>query len=416
MKKIALLLCFIAISSALSAQANHPNPQYKLIGQGSVQAKNYYLLTLLEHNAAVKHLLETDAVLSGIAASKTTAFKSSLTDCTDHLCYSQKLKLTDADIQIVSTRLTALYAANTALRTLVKNELIASGTYALYQNLSPQQILIKAWEIEAAGINNVISVYAEGKKPAYPLIDSIGFNVNAKSFDNQMYNAAATIFDGTKNTKLFFGQALTAALIFLDINERTDAANDEPMELGINKAAVLRSKTINWAKYKYTVILVPGAGPGVSGMALSAEGMLRCRLGANRYFEGLAPFIMTSGGKVHPYKTKYIEADEMRKYLINTLHVPASSIIVDPMARHTTTNVRNGVRLIYRYGFPFTKACITCTDKSQSGYIGTVMGDRCIKELGYIPYKLGAKLSDTEQEFYPAIEALQINPLEPLDP
>jgi len=416
MKKIGLLICFIAISCGLKAQADHPNPHYKLIGQGSVQSKNFYLLTLLEHNASVRHLLETDATLSGIAASRSAALKSSLTDCTDHLCYTQKLKLSDEDIKTVSDRLSALYIADIAVQTLVKNDLIASGTYALYQKLTPKEILLKAWEIEAAGINNTISVYAEGKKPNYPLIDSISFNVNAKSFDTQMYNAAATIFDGTKKTKLFFEASLTAALVFLDINERTDAANDEPMELGINKAAVQKSKTVNWSRYKYTVILVPGAGPGPSGMALSAEGMLRCRLGANRYFEGLAPFIMTSGGKVHPYKTKYIEADEMRKYLINTLHVPASAIIVDPMARHTTTNVRNGVRLIYRYGFPFNKACITCTDKSQSGYIGTVMGDRCMKELGYIPYKLGAKLSDTEQEFYPAIEDLQINPLEPLDP
>jgi hypothetical protein len=416
MKKIALILWFVGCGLLLYAQASHPNLQYKLIGHGSVQAKNYYLLSLLQQNGAVRHLLESDAVLRQIATDKTSALKASLNDCTDHFCFTQKLKFSDIEIKTIGDRLVALYTPTNALGTMVKNELIASGTYALYRNLMPRQILVKAWQIEAAGINNVIEVYAEGKKPAYPLIDSISFNVQAKSFDTQMFNAAATIFDGTKNTRLFFQQSLTSALIFLDINERTDAANDEPMAAGINKAAIKKSKTVNWAKYKYSVILVPGAGPAVRGTALSAEGMLRCRLGANRYFEGFAPFIMTSGGKVHPYKTRYCEADEMQKYLVQTLHVPANAVIVDPMARHTTTNLRNGVRLIYRYGFPFNKAAITCTDKSQSGYIGTVMADRCMKELGYVPYKLGAKLSDTEREFYPAIEALQINPIEPLDP
>jgi hypothetical protein len=37
-------------------------------------------------------------------------------------------------------------------------------------------------------------------------------------------------------------------------------------------------------------------------------------------------------------------------------------------------------------------------------------------DLGYIPYSLGRRLSNTEQEFYPNIASLQINPLEPLDP
>jgi hypothetical protein len=41
---------------------------------------------------------------------------------------------------------------------------------------------------------------------------------------------------------------------------------------------------------------------------------------------------------------------------------------------------------------------------------------RCIKELQETPYKNGERLSDTEVEFYPLVEALHINPLEPMDP
>ncbi len=416
MKKLTLILCFVACGLQLLAQVNHPSQQYKLIGQGSVKAKNFYLLSLLKHDPAVMHLLEGDAVLSNIAITRAKAIQASLVDCKDYTCFTQKLKFTDEEIKTVGDRLTALYIPGNALDRLVKTQLIPSGTHVLYQNLSPKQLLVKAWEIEAAGINKVIAVYAEAKKPNYPTIDSISFNVRSKGYTTQMFNAVATLYDETKNSKLFFQSPLTAALIFLDINERTDAANDEPMAETVNKAAVDKAKTVDWSKYKYSVILVPGAGPGESGMALSAEGMLRCRLGANRYFEGLAPFVMPSGGRVHPFKTKYCEADEMKKYLVETLHVPASAVIVEPQARHTTTNLRNGIRLMYRYGFPFGKPAITCTDKSQSGYIETTMADRCMKELGYMPYKLGKRLSDTEQEFYPLIESLQINPLEPLDP
>lgn len=416
MKKITLILFFLTAGLRLFAQNNHPLQQYKLIGQGSVKAKNYYLLSLFKHDKDVIRLLESDKVLSDMAAAQTAAIKVNLTDCKDYTCFTQTLKFTGEQIKAIGQRLTALYTPGGVLDKLVKTQLIPSGTYVLYQKLTPQQLLVKAWETEAAGINKVISIYAEGKKTGYPAIDSISFNVHGKGYLTQMYNAVATLFDETRNSKLFFQPSLTAALIFLDINERTDAANDEPMVETVNKAAIEKSKTVDWNKYKYSVILVPGAGPGESGMALSANGMLRCRLGANKYFEGLAPFIMTSGGRVHPFKTKYCEADEMKKYLVESLHVPASAIIVEPQARHTTTNMRNGARLMFRYGFPFGKAAITCTDRSQSQYIEKTMAERCMKELGYMPYKLGTRLSDTEQEFYPLIESLQINPLEPLDP
>lgn len=300
MKKLTLILCYVACGLQLFAQTNHPNQQYKLIGQGSVKAKNFYLLSLLKHDPAVMHLLESDAVLSNIATTRAKAIQTSLVDCKDYTCFTQKLKFTDEEIKIAGDRLIALYTPGNALDRLVKTQLIPSGTHVLYQNLSPKQLLVKAWQIEAAGINNVIAVYAEAKKPNYPTIDSISFNVHSKRYETQMFNAVATLYDETKNSKLFFQSSLTAALIFLDINERTDAANDEPMAETVNKATIEKAKTVDWAKYKYSVILVPG--PGESSMALSAEGMLRCRLGANRYFEGLAPFVMPSGGRVHPLK------------------------------------------------------------------------------------------------------------------
>jgi len=91
------------------------------------------------------------------------------------------------------------------------------------------------------------------------------------------------------------------------MNEREQAADFEPMTDGENKAACEKIKSTKWNNYKYSVILIPGAGPEEKDVALSAEGMLRCRLAALQYAKGVAPFIITSGGKVHPYKTKFCE-------------------------------------------------------------------------------------------------------------
>jgi len=184
----------------------------------------------------------------------------------------------------------------------------------------------------------------------------------------------------------------------------------------VNRAAFQRIKKINWGHYKYSVILIPGAGPEDPKVPLSAEGLLRCRIAAQRYFEGLAPFIITSGGRVHPYKTIYSEAYEMKKYLVEKMKVPESAVIMDPHARHTTTNLRNGARLIYRYGIPFTKPALTSTSRGQSLSIETTLAARCLKEFNTVPFKVGNRLSVTEVEFYPLMAALQINPLEPLDP
>ena len=107
---------------------------------------------------------------------------------------------------------------------------------------------------------------------------------------------------------------------------------------------------------------------------------------------------------------------EMKKFLVEKLKIPSSAIIIDPHARHTTTNMRNTARLMYRYGIPFNKPGITCTTRGQSNMIGTSLIARCMKELNLAPYKNGQRLSETEMVFYPLIEALHINPTEPLDP
>lgn len=411
------ILSVIVLFAGFSAFGQLPSsgPLPLSVRQKFVQSKNYYLLTLLGQSAEVKKILERDPVLSKIASSKKDSLAQSLLSCKNSICFAEKAKFTSAEIKLIADRLLKLYQPDNALGLLVKQQLIPSGKYSLYKILKPEEVLQKAWEQDASGINRVIDVYALGAKPNYPAIDSISFDVKNRQYPMLLYDCSASVLEDCQTNKLFFFPAITYALRCLEINERNQAGDFEPMASTVNKAAADRIRIINWNNYKYTLILVPGAGPEKPDEALSAEGMLRCRIAAHRFLAGMAPFIMVSGGKVHPYKTRYCEAEEMKKYLIKTLSVPENAVLTEPHARHTTTNMRNCARLIYQYKIPADKPYLTSTTKAQS-YAITNMAARCEKELHYVPYKIGSRLSDTDQEFYPVKEALQINADEPLDP
>ncbi|WP_316831391.1 YdcF family protein [Pedobacter aquatilis] len=403
------------------AQQKTAVQSYKLIeGKGRsynpyIQYKNYYLLTLMQELPDLRKAITDDEVLQKILKNKTVDVENALKTCTKAIsCYAKAMKFSDTEIQQVNERLAVLFKADNVFGKVVTNHLLPSGCYGLFRDLSEKEMLIKAWEQDAKAINYAIGVYIEGKKPNYPKIDSISFSPLDKEFpelaaSNMMLNIQA-------DKQLFFEPSMNFALGALELNGRLEAADYEPLLSGENQKAIAQIKKTNFNNYKYSVILVPGAGPEDKETELSAGGIIRCRIAAEQFYKGMAPFIVVSGGRVHPYKTKYSEAYEMKKFLVNTLHIPESVIIMEPHARHTTTNLRNCVRLMFRYGMPFQKPGLVSTTKSTIPYIAGVLAERCKKELGYYPYKIGQKLSDTEAEFFPDSMALQIDFDEPLDP
>lgn len=411
-----LLLCFLFVNYTYSQQPN-ADPAYKLISANNyVQSKNFYLLSLLNEIPAVRQMLEGDQVLLKMNTAKRDQVSAALKNCGKDLsCYIDAVKLGDQEIALAGSRLGQLYQSDNALGVLVKKHLVPSGCYNQYDTSDARQLLVKAWMHDAKAVNHTIDVYAKGNPANSPKIDSIAFNVRRPQYlELVTINGGLSLAESAG--RLFYQPSLLFALHSLEINERNQAGDYEPMQQTVNKAALQYAAKLNWDNYKYTLILVPGEGPEEAGVALSAGGMLRCRLAAVQYQKGLAPFIMVSGGCVHPYKTKYNEAAEMKMFLINTLHIPEHAILMEPHARHTTTNLRNCARLIFRYGFPMDKPCITSTAKSQSYYITNMMQSRCTADFGYVPYKNGKRLSDTEAEFYPLASALQLDLDEPMDP
>jgi len=420
--QVVVLLCLL---QAIKVEAQSPNATYRLvINKNFVVVKNYYLLNLLQAIPEAASFVKKDSLLQRMAIAKFDSLQWVITNNDkDIAAMLRAFMFSDAEIKAVSVRFAQLYQSTNLLGKIVQQHLIPSGCYYSYQNLAPVELLIKAWEQDANGINFCLSVYAAGKKPNYPLIDSASIISYTKTgqvspyYASTLHNISYLIAQQfSENKPPFFSIPLAAAVDFIDFNERDQAADDEPMENTINRLAAEKAKTVDWKKFPYTVILVPGAGPDDPAMPLSAEGMIRCRLAAIEYKKGLAPFIVVSGGKVHPYKTKYNEATEMQKYLVNKLDIPASAVIQDPHARHTTTNMRNTVRIMFRYGMPWNKPGITCTTRGQSNMIEKTLIARCQKELNTIPYAVGKRLSETLVEFIPLYASLQINPLEPIDP
>ncbi|HSC39141.1 MAG TPA: hypothetical protein VLD19_14765, partial [Chitinophagaceae bacterium] len=217
------------MSCTLYCQSITPDPHYHLLSGGNfVQSKNYYLLTLLQEDKAVRHMLETDTVLSALATAREEQLKASLKECGyTASCYTERMKFSEPEIAAIGQRLLALYSGSNALGKLVQSQLIPSGTYILFKDLSPQEQLVKAWEQDANGINFTIGVYAEGKKANYPLIDSIAFNTKDNRLSGLVYTTAYTLLSENNGNRLFFSLPMKSALQFLELNERNRAADYE---------------------------------------------------------------------------------------------------------------------------------------------------------------------------------------------
>ena len=266
-------------------------------------------------------------------------------------------------------------------------------------------------------MNSTIEVYGLGKAPRYAEIDSLTYDATSAGYQHVVQSSVAAMEDDRGRLDLFFGVSLRFALEMMFLNHRDEAGRFEPMESGENQAAFRRMKSVKWDRYPYSVIVVPGAGNDRSGIRLSAAGKVRDEVAAKRFRDGKAPFLLVSGGFVHPPHTEYSEAIEMKHDLMARFGIPAGAILVDPHARHTTTNMRHAARLMYRYGMPFEKKALVTTDLSQSASIEDVrFAARCTNELGYVPFKLLGRTSPFDLEFLPLLDALQANPQEPLDP
>lgn len=393
---------------------------YHFLHSGNLVAdKDFYLLTVIGQSSELKTLLEKDKILQDIAIQRNALIKEHSNDtCQTMTSLLAGFRWTNTDSATIDRAIRNLYAKDPKpFDKIIDQHLRPSGCYERFIKLSNEELLLKAWVQYFKGINYIIDQYGLGKKMRYPDVDSASYNVNGEYY-RDMVKIMFSYLDETKNNStLFYKPSLSIAMLLMQNNERDEPARHEPLESGENKKAVQKAQQTAWNKYPYTAILVPGEGPELTTVAIAPAGKLRCDLAAERYKKGIAPFIIVSGGYVHPFHTPYCEAIEMKKYLINTLGIPEKAIIIEPQARHTTTNFRNAARLMIRYGFPLNKPALCVTTKDQEDYIDNPGFDRRNnRELGYLPYQDKKRISTHELSFYPVMESLHMDPYDPLDP
>ena len=219
-----------------------------------------------------------------------------------------------------------------------------------------------------------------------------------------------------KNT-LFFEPTLSYAMKLLEINKRDEAGRHELLEAKDNKKAFENLKNIKWNDYPYSVILVLGSGPGNSGLSISKEGMTRSDEAVKLFQAKQAPLIILSGGYVHPAHTPFCEAVEMKKYIMEKYKISEENILIEPHARHTTTNVRNAARIMFRDQIPTEKKGLITSSQSHIDYVaGETFKKRFMDEIGFVPMQIFQRISPVAIEFIPLKESLFVNSMETLDP
>jgi len=391
-------------------QPASPDLHYKFHkGANALQDRIFYLFTLMEQMPGLSQLMNSDSALNALGQE----YRQRVTYPVSNGVITAPLQFSEQITRKVNAALLQLLQRHPGEMGSLINEMRGSGVFQLYADKADTTLLSLAWKDAADGMNYILNAYTNGKGLLYPVIDSATYYVASPAYRSMIQRVMEQA--GKKKPGLFFRSSLDVALALLELNRRDEAIRYEPLS-STNEAAYKMVKQTDWSKYPYTAMLILGASP-VATEPLSETGKSRCRIGAELYRKGMAPFIIVSGGHVRPVGTRYSEAVEMKKYLVSELKIPAAAVMVDPYARHTTTNVRNAVRIVWRSGIPADKRMMCVSDIMHVAYVNSPMfTNRCKTELGYMP------AADIEQSdlyflsFRPDLRSLQVNAFDPLDP
>ncbi len=384
------------------AAAKQWSPSYKPPASGSqVQDKAFFLATYLRADPALAADLAKDPTLAAFGKSRDDALRAAPGKCAvDASCYASALGWSDLDAAAAADAIVTALAGSGRLAGVAK-DLRASGRSALHATLGDDALVRAAWRDLVASLASTFDAESSALGP------------------QKLGDVVSGVIAAHAKPLSFFEPLLEVDLAALAADGRDEAARYEPLAAGENAKAVARIPSIAWANFPFTVILVPGQGPSSPDVKLAPNGAQRVDLAAQRFAAGIAPLVALSGGHVHPDRTPYSEAIEMKKYLREKYGVPEEAILVDPHARHTTTNLRNVSRLLYRYGVPADRPLLVTSDVGQSIYIGQwhgLFGPRCQNELGYMPWRALVPLSSNDSCMLPAAIALHADGRDPLDP
>ncbi|MCE4566607.1 YdcF family protein [Maribellus sp. CM-23] len=394
---------------------------YSFLKSGSyVQDRNFYLLTLMQELSNVSSELEKDTMLSEIKESFMSKVESLANNHNSTVVQVvDNLRITKEEMNDISSYLGDLVDTSTNLDMLITKHARPSGVFQKYASVSNGRMLELAWIDACEGINNIIREYVLGEEPRDKVSDGPAYDVNSEEYRQKVLEIIMKMVQDKTSLSLFFEPALHFSLELLELNNRDEAGKYEPLEDGENREVVAYIPSINWDDYPYASILVLGDSPNSSGddVRISESAKIRVKLAADRYHNQKAPLIIISGANIYPFQTPYYESVEMKKWMIKYHNVPGKAIVVEPHGRHTTTNLRNGSRYIFRYDIPADKKSIVTATESHIDYVvSNNYYNTCFKHFGYMPVELKNRISINDVEFLPKVIALHADASDPLDP
>lgn len=379
----------------------------------AIRERSFPFLQVLNAQPGVRDALLSDQRIVALAAARRTRIDRAISACSDDAnCLVTPWLWSDEEVANVGDALTGLTA-----RGELAEALRATGSFPLYTDLADDALILRTWQDTASGLNGVLRTYGLSEAPFYPKIDSARFEAGDVTYAKLLRDASDLSIRPNSPANHPFEKTVQFALLLLHLNERENAGFYPALDADENGPARAFASEVDWSRFSYTAILVLGDGPDEVGTELGSFGKLRLFHAAELYWQGQAPFLIVSGGNVHPAATPINEAETMRRVLMQRYGIPERAIIMEPHARHTTTNFRNAARLMIRYGFPLDRPALVSTSRGQSAYAeGEVFRERCLSELGYSPMRMGERLSPFDQEFWVEPVSLQLNPADPLDP
>jgi hypothetical protein len=421
MNRIYTLIFFVGFLTTIMGQkkSGFYSGFKKSISESKVQDQNFYLFSAIQNNPEMVSFLEQHDQLNTIFKNKKKNITESLNlDNNDIESLINTYKFSDEEIKNISFILREEVKSTKALELLITTNLRPSGNYENFKSLDNLDYIVAVWELCAKGLNQSLSVYGLGEKGRYPEIDSVSYNIKDKYYQGSLLMWSDMLLNKKEaSTNLFFQPSLDFTLALLYMNHRDESARYEPLDSGANKNTIAAISKIKFNEFPYSSILILGNGPENNKDTLTARGKLNLQLGVIEYQQKKAPLIIVSGGHAHPFRTAFAEAIEMKKELVKRFHIPEDRILIDPYARHTTTNLRNASRLIILSNIPLNKLGLVVTNNEHSKYVeDNKFFERCIEELGYMPSLILERINSTTLEYQPKIESLHQNPLDPLDP
>ena len=172
---------------------------------------------------------------------------------------------------------------------------------------------------------------------------------------------------------------------------KEDMAPDDPISIYENSKIVngVVDSFKDWDNYRFGLIIVPGYTPpgDATKRPIRMHPTEKDRLiKAKEFFDkkDIAPFIYVSGGAVYPEGTPCFEGVEMKHELLH-MGMPEERIIVDAAAQHSTTNIRNAGRYMFKHNI--LKRAFIVTSYLQDFYFShpdrSSFHKRSENELGY---------------------------------